>query len=119
MDKRVAPPLVLTEDERAFISGWVRARYPKLHRRLPELWGDCRDFYIMKGEEGYQLEDGGWAACFRRWIRREAQPNRHQQYVEATRGSSERPQELRRGSNENFTRLKSILGGRAKTDGKK
>lgn len=65
--KRTPPPDKLTPEEQAAIVAWCRESYPKLRPKLRELWEDCKDFYLMRGEEGDQIN---WPATFRRWIRR-------------------------------------------------
>ncbi len=83
VDRRVPPPERLSEEERKQIGAWCHHRYRHLYKRLPELWDDCRDYYIMRGEAGYQIQNGGWAACFRRWVRNEAEPRRMDRHRES------------------------------------
>ncbi len=80
VEQRVPPPLQLTEEERNQIGPWCKKEYPRIFPQIDELWNDCRDYYIMRGERGYQFKNGGWAACFRRWIRNEANPDRMRRY---------------------------------------
>ncbi len=65
--ERTPPPIKLTYDEKQEILDWTKASYPKQVKNLAELWEDMRDYYLMQGQRGLQLN---WPACFRRWIRR-------------------------------------------------
>ncbi len=66
--ERTPPPLKLEKEDQLEIIAWCKKRYPKLRPQLRDLWDDCRDYYLMQGENGNQIN---WPACFRRWVRRQ------------------------------------------------
>lgn len=66
---RTPPPVKLEKDDQLEIIAWCKRRYPKLRPQLRDLWDDCRDYYLMQGDKGDQIN---WPACFRRWVRRTA-----------------------------------------------
>ena len=66
---RTPPPVKLEKDDQLAIIAWCLNRHPKLRPQLLDLWDDCRDYYLMQGDRGEQLN---WPACFRRWVRRTA-----------------------------------------------
>lgn len=88
--KRIPPPETLEEHVRKDIRTWFVRTYPHAKINMQNHWEDCRDYYLMQGDAGNQLD---WGACFRRWLRRGQTPR--QPYQEPRRGSSERPQESR------------------------
>lgn len=104
--RKTPPPEFLTIEERGNVGKWCWAKHRKLHSQLEELWDDCRDYYLMQGERGEQLN---WEACFRRWVRRQSKG-----YQEPRRGSHERPQEHRKFEKTDLAVVKSILSARKK-----
>ena len=101
--KRTPPPKKMTPDEQKEMVQWCKSEYPQLRPKLRELWGDMRDYYLMQGEAGNQIN---WPACFRRWVRRAAKP-----YVPAQRGSYEMPAEHKAPGKKELAIVRSILGG--------
>jgi len=107
MHTRQPPPDELPDDTRKAIRTWFEKTYPRAKINMQEHWEDCRDYYLMQGESGNQLN---WGACFRRWLRRGQTPKHP--YQEARRGSAERPQQSRESfAATDLANLKGVLKG--------